>query len=94
MVLQELAQQIGYLLGIPSKLDQIIYTSVTWSSTRASLRCLRRQEGRVHLITEDEYLDIVDALPKENQYLDDKTPTSLWQMGADAAHDLLANLVG
>ena len=28
-------------------------------------------------LTEEEYLDILDSLPKENQYLDDNDPNNL-----------------
>ena len=42
-------------------------------------------------LTEEEYLDILDALPKENQYLDDTDPNKfIAKMGAEAIHDLLA----
>jgi DNA-directed RNA polymerase subunit beta' len=44
-------------------------------------------------LTEEEYLDILETLPKENQYLDDKDPNKfVAKMGAEALHDMLANL--
>ena len=44
-------------------------------------------------LTEEEYLDILDALPKENQYLEDSDPNKfIAKMGAEAINDLLASL--
>ena len=44
-------------------------------------------------LTEEEYLDILDAMPAENQYLADSDPNKfIAKMGAEALHDLLANL--
>jgi DNA-directed RNA polymerase subunit beta' len=42
-------------------------------------------------LTEEEYLDIMDSLPKENHHLDDEDPNKfIAKMGADALHMLLA----
>ena len=44
-------------------------------------------------ITEEEYLNILDALPTENQYLDDEDPNKfIAKMGAEAIADLLARI--
>ena len=44
-------------------------------------------------LTEEEYLDILDAQPLENQYLSDDDPKKfVAKMGAEAIHDLLAKL--
>ncbi len=44
-------------------------------------------------LTEEEYLDILETLPKENQYLDDNDPDKfIAKMGAEALHDLLSRL--
>ena len=44
-------------------------------------------------LTEEEYFDISDALPKENQYLEDSDPNKfIAKMGAEAINDLLASL--
>ncbi|MGB2228183.1 MAG: DNA-directed RNA polymerase subunit beta', partial [Flavobacteriales bacterium] len=92
---KSLPNKIGYLLGIPSKkLDQIIYYEryVVINQGIAEVPEGDKKDAYT-LLTEDEYLDIVDALPKENQYLDDKDPNKfVAKMGADAVHDLLANL--
>jgi hypothetical protein len=42
------------------------------------------------LLTEEEYLDILDTLPKDNQYLPDDDPNKfIAKMGAEAVHDML-----
>ena len=44
-------------------------------------------------LTEEEYLDTLDRLPKENQYLDDTDPAKfIAKMGAEALYDLLRRL--
>ena len=44
-------------------------------------------------LTEDEYLDIMDKLPKENHLLDDADPNKfIAKMGAEALEMLLARL--
>ena len=43
-------------------------------------------------LTEEEYLDILETLPSENQYLDDSDPNKfIAKMGAEAIHDLLGH---
>ncbi|MBV5342945.1 hypothetical protein JZU68_04830, partial [bacterium] len=45
------------------------------------------------LITEEEYLDIMDALPRENHMLEDSDPNKfIAKMGAEAVYDLLSRL--
>src|SRR5207342_3771940 len=45
------------------------------------------------LLTEEEYLDILDTLPKDNQYLSDEDPNKfIAKMGAEAVHDLLQRI--
>jgi DNA-directed RNA polymerase subunit beta' len=92
---RSLPNKIGYLLGLPTKkLDQIIYyeryvviqSGIATLGDGASLKYL-------DFLTEEEYLDILDALPKENQYLEDADPNKfIAKMGADALHDLLKRL--
>ena len=92
---KSLPNKIGYLLGLPSKkLDSIIYYEryVVIQSGEAS-----RADGEpleyLDFLTEEEYLDVLDTLPKENQYLDDSDPNKfIAKMGADALHGLLARL--
>ncbi|MGB9745663.1 MAG: DNA-directed RNA polymerase subunit beta' [Bacteroidales bacterium] len=87
-----LPNKIGYLLGLPSKkLDSIIYYEryvVIQPGIKAS-------EGiqTLDFLTEEEYLDIMESLPKENQYLDDNDPNKfIAGMGAEALHMLLSRI--
>src|SRR5688572_14930807 len=89
---RSLPNKIGYLLGLPTKkLDLIIYYEryvVIQSGIKA-------QDGVNYLdfLTEEEYLNILEALPKDNQHLDDADPNKfIAKMGADALHDLLNRL--
>ena len=92
---KSLPNKIGYLLGMPSKrLDQIIYyeryvviqPGIGKGPTGNALEVY-------DFLTEEEYLDVLDTLPKENQYLDDRDPNKfIAKMGAEALYDLLANL--
>ena len=49
--------------------------------------------ANLDFLTEDEYLDILDKLPRENQMLDDDHPDKfIAKMGADALEMLLARI--
>ena len=92
---KSLPNKIGYLLGLPTKkLDQIIYYE-RYVVIQPGPALNKEGEALqvMEFLTEEEYLDILDTLPKENQYLDDKDPNKfVAKMGADALHDLLQNL--
>ena len=87
---RSLPNKIGYLLGLPSKkLDAVIYYE----------RYVVIQPGNVEgvqtldLLSEEEYFDILDKLPKDNQYLDDSDPNKfIAKMGAEAIYDLLLRI--
>ena len=84
---RSLPNKIGYLLGIPTKkLDMVIYYEryvVIQPGTVDSV-------NNLDLLTEEEYLDILDSLPKENQMLEDNDPNKfIAKMGADALENLL-----
>jgi DNA-directed RNA polymerase subunit beta' len=87
-----LPNKIGYLLGLPSKkLEMIIYYE-RYVVVQAGIK---EADGVQYLdfLTEEEYLDILDSLPKDNQYLDDKDPGKfVAKMGAEALVDLLGRL--
>lgn len=87
---RSLPNKIGYLLGLPTKkLDQIIYYE-RYVVIQAGIKS---EDGINYLdfLTEDEYLDILDKLPRENQLLDDDDPNKfIAKMGADALEMLLA----
>jgi len=91
---RSLPNKIGYLLGLPTKkLDQIIYYERYAVIKPGNAK---NAEGepleRMDFITEEEYLDILDTLPKDNQYLEDTDPNKfVAKMGAEALHELLAN---
>src|SRR5512146_984329 len=89
---KSLPNKIGYLLGVSSKkLESIIYYEryvVIQSGIRAD-----KGQNVGDLLTEEEYLDILETLPKDNQYLPDEDPNKfIAKMGAEAVHDLLARI--
>ena len=88
---RSLPNKMGYLLGIPTKkLDSIIY----YERYVVIQPGVLEDEVQVNdLLTEDEYLDLLKKLPKENQYLDDSDPTKfIAKMGAEAVYDLLTRI--
>ena len=87
---KSLPNKIGYLLGMSSKkLESIVYYEryvVINGGVKEGL-------GTGDLLSEEEYTDIIDNLPKENQYLpDDDADKFVAKMGAEAVHDLLERL--
>ena len=91
---RSLPNKIGYLLGLPTKkLDQIIYYEryvvvQPGNAVNAEGEPLQKMD----FITEEEYLDILEKLPRENQYLEDNDPNKfIAKMGAEALFDLLAS---
>ncbi len=84
--------KIGYLLGIPSKkLDAIIY----YERYIVIQPGMAAESGvkELDLLTEEEYLNILDTLPKENQLLDDEDPNKFVAgMGAESLYKLLAKI--
>ena len=89
---RSLPNKIGYLLGLPTKkLDAIIYYEryVVIQSGLAGESGLSDMD----FLTEEEYLQTLENLPKENQYLDDSDPAKfIARMGADALYMLLSRL--
>lgn len=86
---RSLPNKIGYLLGLPTKkLDMIIY----YERYVVIQSGVKEEDGIQYMdfLTEEEYLDLLDTLPKENQYLDDKDPQKfIAKMGAEALEELL-----
>src|ERR671913_2133792 len=83
---KSLPNKIGYLLGVSSKkLESIVYYErfvVIQSGIRED-RGLKSGD----LLTEEEYLEILENLPKDNQYLpDDDAQKFIAKMGAEAVH--------
>src|ERR1035437_3173881 len=89
---RSLPNKIGYLLGLPTKrLDLIIYYE-RYVVIQAGVK---DADGinKMDFLTEEEYLDVLDTLPKENQCLDDKKPQKfVAKMGAEALEELLKRL--
>jgi DNA-directed RNA polymerase subunit beta' len=84
-----LPNKIGYLLGISSKkLESIIYYERFVVIQSGVVEEKGKKQG--DLLTEEEYLDLLDTLPKENQYLPDEDPNKfIAKMGAEAVYELL-----
>jgi DNA-directed RNA polymerase subunit beta' len=97
---KSLPNKIGYLLGTSSKkLEMIVYYErycviqggEADAMIRTALTMKDSEDTYMALLTEDEYLDILDKLPKENQMLSDDDPNKfIAKMGADAVHMLLS----
>ena len=89
---RSLPNKIGYLLGLPTKkLDQIIY----YERYVVIQPGIKEEDGinRLDFLTEEEYLDILDKLPRENQMLEDNDPKKfIAKMGADALEMLLGRV--
>jgi DNA-directed RNA polymerase subunit beta' len=89
---RSLPNKIGYLLGLQSKkLDMVIYYEryiVVNVGVKAESGIKKHD-----LLTEEEYLDILETLPRENQLLADDHPDKfLAMMGAESLHVLLSRL--
>ncbi|MCC8061891.1 MAG: DNA-directed RNA polymerase subunit beta' [Rikenellaceae bacterium] len=84
---RSLPNKIGYLLGIPTKkLDMIIYYERYIVIQKGAAEGV--EEG--DLLTEKEYLDILDTLPKGNRALEDSDPNKfIAMMGAEALEMML-----
>ena len=89
---RSLPNKIGYLLGLPTKkLDSIIY----YERYVVIQPGIKAEDGvnKYDLLSEEEYLDILDTLPRDNQLLEDTDPNKfIAKMGAEAIYDLLATL--
>ena len=87
---RSLPNKIGYLLGLASKkLDAVIYYERYIVINPGTVEGVQTLD----LLSEDEYLDILDKLPKENYLLEDNDPNKfVAKMGAEAIYDLLKNI--
>ncbi len=92
---RSLPNKIGYLLGLPSKkLDMIIYYE-RYVVIQPGIA--KNEEGepveKMDFLTEEEYLNILETLPAENQYLDDNDPNKfIAKMGAECLVELLQRI--
>ena len=92
---RSLPNKIGYLLGLPSKkLDMIIYYEryvVIQSGVAVNLE--GEPVNKMDFLSEEEYINIVDNLPQENQFLDDEDPNKfIAKMGAECLIELLSRI--
>ncbi len=89
---KSLPNKIGYLLGLASKkLESIVY----YERYAVINPGIKEADGisKLDLLTEEEYFDIIDSLPRENQMLDDDHPDKfVAKMGAEAVEELLTRL--
>jgi len=92
---RSLPNKIGYLLGIPTKkLDMVIYYERYVIINPGGVK---KEDGsplqKYDLLTEDEYVAIIEKLPKDNQQLENDNPAKfIAKMGAEAIYELLAEL--
>jgi DNA-directed RNA polymerase subunit beta' len=89
---KSLPNKIGYLLGLSSKkLESIIYYE-RYVVVQPGIKA----ESGVQVmdqLTEEEYLDLLETLPSDNQMLSDEDPNKfIARMGAEAVRDLLIRL--
>ncbi len=84
--------KIGSLLGVPAKkLESVVYYERYIVIQAGAAKELGIAD--MSLLSEDEYLDILDKLPKENQSLENSNPDKfIAGMGAEALYTLLAAL--
>jgi len=99
---KSLPNKIGYMLGVSSKkLESIVYYEryvvvqggEADDLIRQKLNLKDSEKTELQLLTEDEYLEILDSISKENQYLPDDDPNKfIAKMGAEALHALLSRI--
>ena len=99
---RSLPNKIGYLLGLPTKkLDSVIYYEKYIVINPGVVENMQDDNGeelngshRLDLLSEDEYINIVDnRLPEGNELLPDDDPKKfVAKMGAEAVYDLLKDL--
>ena len=92
---RSLPNKIGYLLGLPSKkLDMIIYYErYVVIQAGVAINSEGQALNKMDFLTEEEYLNICEGLPQENQYLDDSDPDKfIAKMGAECLIELLSRI--
>ena len=92
---RSLPNKIGYLLGLPSKkLDMIIYYErYVVIQPGNAMNAEGEPVQKMDFLTEEEYLNILESLPQENQYLDDSDSEKfISKMGAECLIELLSRI--
>ena len=89
---KSLPNKIGYLLGLSSKkLESIVYYEryVVINPGVATANGV----GELDLLSEEEYFEVLESLPKDNHLLDDSDPNKfIAKMGAEAVKTMLERL--
>ncbi len=87
---RSLPNKIGYLLGLPSKkLDSVIYYERYVVINPGNVEGIEKLD----LLSEEEYMNIMENLPEDNRFLEDGDPNKfVAKMGAEAIYDLLQEL--
>ncbi len=93
---RSLPNKIGYLLGLPTKkLDQVIYYEryiviQLGALEGVKIESLGRPLEENDLLSEEEYMEVMEHVAKENAYLEDSDPNKfIAKMGAEAVYDML-----
>ncbi|MBQ8051940.1 MAG: DNA-directed RNA polymerase subunit beta' [Bacteroidaceae bacterium] len=96
---RSLPNKIGYLLGLPTKkLDQIIYYEryvviQLGAMAGVKIESLGRPLEENNLLSEEEYMEVMEHVSKDNAYLEDSDPNKfIAKMGAEAVYDLLCRV--
>ena len=91
---KSLPNKIGYLLGLSSKkLESVIYYERFIVVNKGIKADIFDEKEDYPLLTEEDYLEIMETLPPDNHLLDDSDPNKfIAKMGAEAVRDLLMNL--
>ncbi len=92
---KSLPNKIGYLLGLPTKkLDMIIYYErYVVIQPGIAVDSEGNPLNKMDFLTEEEYLNAAEALPPENQFLEDSDPNKfIAKMGAECLIELLSRI--
>ena len=92
---KSLPNKIGYLLGLPTKkLDMIIYYErYVVVQPGAATDTEGNPFNKMDFLTEEEYLNVLEKLPPENQFLEDSDPEKfIAKMGAECLIELLSRI--
>ena len=91
---RSLPNKIGYLLGLSSKkLESVVYYERYVVVQPGAAANVGNGVAANDLLTEEEYMEIMNALPADNQNLEDTDPNKfIARMGAEAVRDMLMRM--
>ncbi|MDD3875065.1 MAG: DNA-directed RNA polymerase subunit beta' [Bacteroidales bacterium] len=88
---KSIPNRIGYILGLPSKKLELIIYYEKYVVINPGIK--RDEVPFMEFLSEEEYFNIIDTLPKENQLLDDDDPDKfVAKMGGEALYDILSKI--